>query len=129
MKSILVLSILLTIGCAPAKFKYITGQDGQDGKDNVVLSTDIAEPGECKEVYPDVYVENIRNGYVFDVYANAECKDRLGEYCDNVVPVNDATGRVDDYRGSGTVCWANNLQISGVKLDDNSIKVYILEFL
>jgi hypothetical protein len=59
---------------------------------------------------------------------NENCSDGQGEFCDNVVPVDDATGKVEAYRGSGTVCWAGNIMLSGVKQDDQSILVYILDF-
>jgi hypothetical protein len=104
------------------------GQDGTDGKDAVILDIYQVKPGACTQVGQDIWIENIQNGRVFDVYSNDQCKDSKGEYCDNVVPVDDRTGRVDEYRGSGTVCWANNKQISGVKMDNNDIMIYVLEF-
>lgn len=103
-------------------------EDGSDGQDGVLLTRVNAPKNKCTEVADGIYVENIQNGRLFDVYLNDKCKDKDGEFCDNVVPVEDRTGQLDEYVGSGTVCWANNTQISGVKQDNGDILVYMLEF-
>lgn len=120
------------ITCPDGTQSFITngsdGQDGQDGQDAVILTRVMAPANACTLVYPGVWVENINTGKVFDVYYNANCSDAQGEYCDNVVPVDESTGSVGQYNGSGTVCWADNLQLSGVLRSGGDIEVYILDF-
>ena len=108
------------------------GQDGADGEDAVILHSEIVPAGQCVEVMPGIYVENVQSGRLFDVYLNDSCSDSLGEYCDNVIPAYGRSGRLseDKHRGSGTVCWADDLMITGVKdsKDSPDITVKILEF-
>lgn len=108
--------------------KGAQGAPGEDGQDAAVLLKKLAKANRCTSILPGMYIENIQNGEVFDVYFNDSCDDSQGEYCDNVVPSEATTGKVDQYRGSGTVCWADNYQISGVKQTNGDILVYILEF-
>lgn len=104
------------------------GNDGQNGSDAVSLTKINAPKNKCTKVSDNIWVENIQNGKVFDVYSNSNCADNQGEYCDNVVPSNDKTGKVEEYRGSGTVCWSGNIQLSGVKQDNGDILIYMLDF-
>jgi len=65
------------------------GEDGQDGQSaNAILNTVVVDKNTCTQVGPDLYIQNIQNGYVFDVYMDSSCKDfvngELNEYCDNV---------------------------------------------
>lgn len=90
--------------------------------------------GECFEVYPGLFVENIKNGTLMDVYYNNLCKDDLGEYCDNVeTSFGDSGTFGNNQYGAGEVCWGrdfhNGIQITGQRdLQDNSIIVNILDF-
>lgn len=126
-----------SIGCADNGFKYVEGPagiDGRDGRDGVdgsapIVVTSVNVPdGQCVQIAQNIWAENIHNGEIFDVYYNDQCKDSLGEYCDNVVPSEGSTGSVNPYQGSGTVCWADNYQISGSR-DGNDILVRVIEFL
>lgn len=106
------------------------GQDGQDGQDAVVLSTVKVPANSCTQVARDIWVENIQNARVFDVYSNDKCRDSKGEYCDNVLASFGNSGLLDetDHPGSGTTCWANNIQIQGHKDQNNDILVKVLEY-
>lgn len=104
------------------------GENGQDGEDAVNLTKVTAPKNSCTQVGEGLYVENINNGSVFDVYYNSQCSDSLGEYCDNVVPAEPTVGQVDQYNGSGTVCWAGDIMLSGVVQDNGDIEVYLLDF-
>lgn len=104
------------------------GEDGADGEDAVILTKATVSKNKCVKIYNGIWAENVQNGKVFDVYSNDKCSDSKGEFCDNVVPSDDSTGKVEQYRGSGTVCWAGNIMISGVKKDNKDIEVYILDF-
>lgn len=96
---------------------------------DVVLSIYNVEKGHCIEVAVNIYVENLSNGNIFDVYYNDSCSDDRGEYCDNV---QTSFGSSGDYghggRGSSTVCWAGNTQVSGVKNKGGSINIYVIGF-
>lgn len=104
------------------------GIDGLDGQDAVIYITTVVLAGNCSEVAPGIWVENIRNGKLLDVYYNDTCSDASGEYCDNLVPSESRTGRLKAYKGSGTVCWAESTQISASKLDNGAVKVHLLNF-
>lgn len=104
------------------------GIDGSDGVDAVLLTKEILPAGSCTEVQPGIWAENISNGEIFDLYYNDQCSDSLGEYCDNIATIEGSTGSVNAGQGSGTICWIDNLQFSGVRLDNNDIEVYILDF-
>lgn len=110
------------------------GQDGTDGKDGqnaVILSVVKVAANKCVQVAPGVYVENIRSGNFFDVYSNDECKDSLGEFCDNVEPSQGSTGEFGDNRqGGAEVCWtSNNVQVSGSVDNNGDLLIRVLEFL
>jgi len=114
------------------------GEDGQDGatgqpgQDAATLTTVALPAGGCSQVGPGIWAENVRNGQLFDVYLNANCEDRDGEYCDNVIPSYGRSGQLDsdEHPGSGTVCWAGDYQISGYKTSKNSkdIVIKVLDF-
>ena len=112
----------------PAGADGADGADGQDGEDAASLERVVVSGNSCTEVTPGISVEVINRAGVFDVYFNDKCKDKLGEYCDNVVPVESRTGALGPYNGSGTVCWADNYMISGVLLSNGDLEVYILDF-
>lgn len=104
------------------------GQDGIDGNDAVIYSNVIVIANSCIEVSSGIWVENIRNGQLLDVYYNEYCSDSSGEYCDNLVPSEAKTGSIKQYKGSGTICWAESTQISATKLEDEAVKVHLLQF-
>ena len=105
------------------------GVAGSDGLNGVVLSTVQVLNGDCTEVSPGIYVENIKNGRIFDVYYNAQCADSLGEYCDNVMAQYGSSGSYGQNKpGSGTVCWVGNTQFSGIRLDNGDLIINILDF-
>lgn len=130
------------INCGDGDFLIEDGQDGSDGKDGVdgidgqpgedavVLTKTTVTKGSCTEVSPGIYVENIKDGKLFDVYLNDKCQDNLGEYCDNVIPSFGRSGQLNESRhpGSATVCWAGNIQISGSRQGDKSLLIYVLNF-
>jgi hypothetical protein len=97
------------------------GTNGKDGEDGVALTSVKVNKNTCTQVYQNIWVENI-NGEVFDVYYNPNCADNQGEYCDNVIPSYGVSGSVDDkyHRGSGTTCWADNVQIQGHRVTNTS---------
>ena len=104
------------------------GQDGTDGNDAVILTTIPVEAGKCVKVADGIYVENIRNGLVFDVYANDQCKDKLGEYCDNVEPSFGSSGVLGENKpGGAEVCWADNRMLSGERVG-NDLLIRVLDF-
>lgn len=109
----------------------IAGKDGEDGEDAVILTTVKVNSNSCTQVYKDLWIENINGGDVFDVYYNNQCKDSLGEWCDNVLPSFGASGSVDadKHAGSGTTCWANNIQVQGSRVDNTGdIVIRIMDF-
>lgn len=141
MKKMLVLLFvtLFILSCGISRTEYVEvigppgqdgapGQDGRDGKDAALLIKKMAPANSCTNILPGIWVENIQNGRVFDVYFNQNCADAQGEYCDNVVPVEAATGSVNPGQGSGSLCWAGNYQFSGVLQDNGDIMVYVLMF-
>lgn len=106
------------------------GRDGTDGEDAVLYSEVKVAPGKCTQVASGVFVENIRNGDVFDVYYNDKCQDRLGEYCDNVEPSEGSVGgQLGDNRpGGAEVCWAMHRQVSGERSSNGNLLIRVLEF-
>jgi len=85
------------------------GQDGIDGDPGLTKYSMQVPANECKQVAPDVWVENIRNGEFFDVYSNAHCEDRQGEHCDNVLPSFGSSGTFGtNGNGDGTLCSFND---------------------
>lgn len=101
------------------------GVDGQDGSTPLVHTKVVVAKNECKKILDGIWVESISNGEFFDVYYNDMCKDSHGEFCDNV---ESSYGRAGTFgsqtKGSGSVCWANDVQISGA-LDTNSKELTI----
>lgn len=106
------------------------GQDGSDGEDAVVLTKVTAPKNSCTKVADGIWVENIQSGKLFDVYLNDNCADNKGEYCDNVIPSFGKSGSLDpdEHPGSATVCWAGDIQISGVKQSNGDLLIYLLNF-
>ena len=106
----------------------VDGKDGQDGQDGVVLTTVKVKANKCTQVYNGIWVENINNGTLFDVYYNPSCSDNQGEYCDNVLPSFGISGSVDEeeHAGSGTTCWADNVEIQGYKNNRNSKDILVM---
>lgn len=106
------------------------GAKGADGKDAVIYTSVKAPKNSCTQVGSNLWVENIQNGRVFDVYSNNKCADAQGEYCDNVLASFGDSGSVDEteHAGSGTTCWANNVQVQGHKLSNGDIIIKIMDF-
>lgn len=106
------------------------GSDGKDGQNSVVLSIVKVAANKCVQVAPGVYVENIRSGNFFDVYSNDQCKDSLGEYCDNVEPSQGSTGEFgDNKQGGAEVCWtSNDVQVSGSVDNNGDLLIRVLDF-
>lgn len=104
----------------------LNGKNGTTGKDNVAITTVKVKLGDCTQVYKGVWVENIE-GKVFDVYYNQYCDDSKGEYCDNVLPSFGHSGDVDNkyHGGSGTTCWADNIQLQGRKDQKPSTDIFV----
>ena len=121
-KLILVCTLLFLWGCSDENNTYLTD-------DGTVVTKVYSPANSCTEVAEDLYVENIGNS-VFDVYYNDECKDSLGEYCDNVIPSYGSSGIVDSrhHPGSATVCWAEGKRLSGYKIDSDGITIVIEDF-
>ena len=107
------------------------GEKGDKGDDGVVLSTVKVNKNTCTQVSKNLWVENV-HGDVFDVYSNPYCEDRDGEWCDNVRPSYGVYGSVDKNlaRGSGTICWADNVKLSGSKASktDGDILIHIEDY-
>lgn len=102
---------------------------GDDGKDAVIYSTVKVNKNACTQVAKDIWVENI-NGQVFDVYYNSQCKDSKGEFCDNVLPSFGSSGTVDssEHPGSGTTCWADNVQVQGYRQTNGDIVIKMMDY-
>ncbi|PCI45839.1 MAG: hypothetical protein COB41_00175 [Proteobacteria bacterium] len=113
----------------PDGSSYPLPSNGVDGKDSVILTTMTLEKGSCTQVMSGLYVENILSGLIFDVYSNDQCKDSLGEHCDNVETSYGSSGQFGQgSAGPSSVCWIDNIQLSGVKLSNGDILLYILDF-
>jgi len=114
----------------------IDGQDGSNGEDGAqgaILSRIIVPEDACVKILSGVYVENIRQGIIFDVYMDDSCSDRvngeLNEFCDNVETQFGQSGDIGQGEaGAGDICWVDNNQISGIRKEDNSIEIRILTF-
>lgn len=105
------------------------GSDGANGAPGALLSTVTVDDNQCKQILPNVWVENISGGTIFDVYYNATCADADGEYCDNVMAQYGSSGQLGSNKpGSGTHCWVDNYFISGVRLTGSQIKINIVTF-
>jgi hypothetical protein len=90
------------------------GENGEDGKTPLMHTKTTIGKNECKKVLDGIWVESINNGEFFDVYSNDVCSDSLGEFCDNVEASYGSSGTFGSQkRGSGSVCWADDVQISG----------------
>lgn len=104
------------------------GKDGVDGKDGEtpLIHTKVkVGKNECKKIVDGIWVESINNGEFFDVYKNDMCKDSHGEFCDNVESSYGRSGKFGSQtKGSGSVCWADDVQISGA-LDTNTKELTI----
>ena len=122
-----VILMLFLVGCGQSEFA--TSTVTQVIEEGVTLTSVLVKPGECTQVGEELWAENIRGGELFDVYYNDQCKDNLGEHCDNVIPSYGRSGELnsDEHPGSGTVCWVDNIMISGYK-DNSDIVVQVLEF-
>lgn len=104
------------------------GQDGIDGKTPIIAARTVVLANQCTEVSPGIYVENIQNGKIFDVYHNDQCADAQGEYCDNVSPSFGSSGQFGPGQpGGGDICWAENLMVSGSK-DGNDLIITVIDF-
>jgi len=111
----------------------VNGTDGQNGTDAVVLTKSTVKKNSCSKIDTGLYVENIRDGIVFDVYMDSSCSDRVGgvlnEYCDNVQTQYGNVGSLGQGEaGSATVCWVGLKQLSGVRLSNGDIEIRILDF-
>lgn len=103
----------------------IDGVDGVDGETPLIHTKVKVAKNECKKILDGIWVESINNGEFFDVYYNDMCKDSHGEFCDNVEASYGSSGKFGSQtRGSGSVCWANDIQISG-SLDKSSKELTI----
>lgn len=125
---------ITTINCPDGTSVQVSdgkdGQNGEDGKDSVTLYQTQVDKNKCVQVYPNIYVENINNGEIFDVYSNDSCSDTLGEYCDNVKASYGSSGQGgSDKKGSGEVCSIDKLQITGQRdKNDNSLTINVFDF-
>tara|TARA_R100001086_G_C11847513_1_gene260524 strand:- start:1285 stop:1776 length:492 start_codon:yes stop_codon:yes gene_type:complete len=159
MKYLALVTLIFTIACGRVEtieeFFDITGDSGKDGQSCVVSTVEggsliecpnsssfvpsgdskkdlfsVVEvaKGECKEVVTGIYVENIR-GDLYDVYSNDKCKDKLGEYCDNVVPSFGNSGKLTDSElsGSATLCFAENYRLSASKSATSGGLIILIE--
>jgi len=105
----------------------------EDGADNNILTSLLLPRNSCTKVADGVFVENIQNGYIFDVYKHRSCSDYVGgilqEYCDNVSTSYGHSGSLgQDEPGSSTFCWVDEVQFSGIRLANGSILLMILDF-
>jgi hypothetical protein len=107
----------------------VDGADGKDGVNAVIYSQTVVDANTCTEVGNGLYVENIQQGRIFDVYFNDQCRDNLGEHCDNVAPSFGSSGQFGDGGiGSGDVCWADRRQVSGERIANGGLLIRVLEF-
>lgn len=113
----------------------IDGKDGLDGKDAVVLGEVLVKKNTCTQIGPNIWAQNISNGYVFDVYSDSSCSDYengdLKEYCDNVATSFGSYngGQVGNtLPGSSTLCWVEKTQYSGVRQLNGDILIKALDF-
>ena len=109
------------------------GDKGDKGEDAVKYDTVVVKKNSCTQVGVDTYVENIKDGYIFDVYDDPSCSDYihgdLHEYCDNVATSYGHSGKLGQGKpGSSTLCWVDNIQYSGVRLENGDIQIKILNF-
>ena len=104
------------------------GADGTDGINGVVLSDTLVLENQCTKVADGIWVQNIRSGEVFDVYSNNQCRDALGEFCDNVEPSFGTSGSVGaDQDGGGEICPVNNQLVYGEKIGADLL-IRVLDF-
>ena len=111
----------------------LDGQNGEDGINSVILSSVLVESNQCQSVGNGVFIENIREGEVFDVYGDSSCSDlvmgNLNEFCDNVQPQFGNSGSIGTGEpGSATVCWVDRRQYSGIRQLNGDILIQILDF-
>ena len=149
MKLLIIFSLIGLIGCADNEERnfvledtdtntncsisnnVITCPDGtqvQVNQDQVLLTETKVPNNTCTQVTQGVFVENIQNGKIFDVYSNSMCVDTSGEFCDNVKPSYGSSGQFgENKRGNGTVCSFGNLLLFGEKVG-NDLIIKIVEF-
>lgn len=129
---IIVALAILAVGCADKDHGHESTHTTQTiiQKDGSKLTKVTVPKGQCVKIYDSVYAENIKDGShrVFDVYPEATCSDEVNEYCDNVVPSEANTGKVDAYRGSGTNCVVDKLIIFGTMVDNDGIEITVLDY-
>ena len=121
MKNKIIVLGLLTLACGRNGAHGVNGVDGADGVNAVLLSSKTIAPGECAQIGVGIWAENINKGQLVDIYYNDSCDDKLGEFCDNLLPAN---GK----KGSGTMCWVGNVQISASYGENGAVTVYSLDF-
>ena len=98
----------------------VDGKNGIDGEDGVILTNVKVLANTCTQVADRIWIENIQNGRIYDVYANENCRDSEGEFCDNVVASFGSSGVLSDtnHQGSATVCLVDeNIEIAARKLN------------
>ena len=104
------------------------GAPGIDGQSPIIVTQAKVPAGQCVEVAENIWVENIHNGAIYDVYYNDECKDSKGEYCDNVEPSFGNSGRLGpDKPGGGEHCLIETTFISGQRYG-NDLSIVVMEF-
>lgn len=104
------------------------GAPGQDGEDAVLLTEHKVEANKCVKIADDLYIENIQNGLIYDVYMEPGCNVEATEYCDNVEPsFGGRTSLGENQPGGAEVCWAGNRMISGEKVG-NDLLIRVLDF-
>ena len=104
------------------------GSDGSDAEAAVVTKVNVLA-NQCTQILPNVWVQNINNGSVFDVYYNPNCADNQGEYCDNVIPSYGSNGSVTPGEGSATVCVFDNFLIVGQVINNaGDLRITSIEF-
>jgi|GEM_PF-6009479 len=126
-----------TISCADGTIITIEdgkdgdkGNPGQGGEPGTISEVTNVPKNSCVQIGDSLWAENIRSGEIFDVYSNNQCKDALGEHCDNVVPSYGVSGLLGAGQpGSGTVCSISGTLVFGNVLEDDSLDITVVDFL
>jgi len=104
------------------------GLQGEPGPAGVFTTQTEVAPKDCSEVLPGIFVQNLQQGQIFDVYLEKTCDDETQEVCDNVAT---SSGGRNPFgvgnSGSSTTCALKNLLFFGQRLDNDAILLTILE--
>ena len=149
-KVCLLLGFMVLTACGNAKFRAISscsiqgnqlvctdgtsidlpedGAPGRDGSDGAILTEHKVPANKCVKLAEDLYVENIRNGQVYDVYEEPGCNVEATEYCDNVEPSFGGHNPLGPNQpGGAEVCWAGKRMLSGEKVG-NDLHIRVITF-